>query len=237
MKTHYRILFIATFGIILVKQALGQGSIIIQHSGAANPTTEGFTLAETDSYAIVGPVINDMGMNAWNTTVSNNSPDFYYTYSLTPEQQSETVGVDWTLSFVLRDLESSAAPNAFIGLTSFGMYIGLETNGDPFVDGPRDNPIYVLNGGGGGYHNYQIVYTAATGTIALWIDGVERVSNFSAVSVPAGISQIEFGEGQGGHDSDNWNLVSFEIVPEPPAASLIFLGGGVLIYVRTRIRR
>jgi len=111
-------------------------------------------LAGIGSQANVGPVTGG-GVNAWNTTVSNVNNNINYVYSLTPLQQSETVGVDWILSGSLQVLESGGGPNAFIGANSFGMYIGSETNGDPFVDGTRSNPVFLLSGGGGGYHNYQ----------------------------------------------------------------------------------
>jgi hypothetical protein len=227
MKTRFTKLIAVTFLTLVFRPGFGQGVIIVQHSGSADPTAEGFSFASFGTMS-VGP----SGTNAWNTTVSSSST-IDYMYSLTPQQQSETIGVDWILSFNLQSLESGSGANAFVELNSFGVFVGSETNGDPFVDGTRSNPVFVLNGSGDGYHNYQLVYTATTGDVALWIDGVEQISNF--FPEPAtGISQVEFGEGQIGPASDNWNLVSLEVVPEPSAISLIFLGSGVLIYVRTR---
>jgi hypothetical protein len=223
-------LFVSAFSL-----AFGQGTLIVQHSGATDPTTEGFTLSLLVGGS-VGPVTNDLGMNAW-ATVLPQKGFIGYTYSLTPLQQSETVGSDWILSATLRDLQSIPLPNTFIawiGADSYVQEIGSEINGDPYVDGSRSNPVFVLNGGGGGYHNYQWVYSAATTEVALWVDGVDQIPDF--FQIPAtGISQIEFGEGQGGYSSDNWSSVSLEIVPEPSAMSLLFLGGGFLIiYVRNR---
>jgi hypothetical protein len=209
----------------------GQGSIIIQHSGSANPTAEGFSFA-SDGTASVGA----SGTNAWNTTIGS-AHTLDYSYSLTPQQQNETFGTDWILSFTLQSLESGGAPNAFVGLNSSPViYIGSEANGDPFVDGTPSNPVFVLNGGGDGYHNYQLIYTTTTGDVALWIDGTEQISDL--FSGPAtGISEVEFGESQGGPASDNWSLVSFGVVPEPSSLALIFLGSGVSIYVRTRNKK
>ena len=65
MKTiaiiHCGSLALATFFATAAVPALGQGYIIIQHSGATDPVSEGFTrLASGTGY----PVISDMGVNA-----------------------------------------------------------------------------------------------------------------------------------------------------------------------------
>jgi hypothetical protein len=238
MKTHPKILILcASLFASAFSLAFGQGTLIVQHSGATDPATEGFSLSDL-SGGSVGPVTNDLGMNAWATDIPQRG-FVGYIDSLTPLQQSETVGANWILSATLRDLQSGVLPNTFIELTAsdtYYMYIGSEINGDPYVNGSRSNPVFVLNGGGGGYHNFQLVYSAATTEVSLWVDGVDQIPDF--FQTPAtGISQIEFGEGQGGYSSDNWNSVFLEIVPEPSAVSLSFLGGGVLIYVRIRNKK
>jgi hypothetical protein len=237
MKNNSHKLLIVTALLIVIKNStFGQGSIpIIQHSGDADPTTEGFTLAQIGTQASVGPVVNN-GVSAWNTTVSNVGNNISYVYSLTPQQQAETAGVDWILSFTVQDLQPGGIGNDFVIIGgAFGINLGSESNGDPYIGVIRSNPMFVLNGGGDGYHNYQIIYDAGTGTAGLWIDGHEEVDNFyKNISIPNGIPDIEWGESQAGPSSANWNLVSLEAVPEPSPIWLLFLGNGVLFYARCK---
>jgi hypothetical protein len=107
-------------------------------------------------------------------------------------------------------------------------------NGDPVVTvfgAPGGQ--FVLQGGGSGYHNYEVSYYATSGTADLWVDGIERLTGLRATRGLVGRDCL-FGENQGGGQA-NWNLVSVSIVPEPSPVSLILPGSGVLIYVsRTR---
>lgn len=147
MKMYLKSLILcASLFVTVISPAFSQGIVICQHVGATDPATEGFSLSLLGGS--VGPVTNDLGMNAWATALPQSQPgQVLYTYSLTPQQQSETLGEDWILSATLRDLTSRATPNAFVEVNSSPMYIGSETNGDPFVDGTRSNPAFVLSGG------------------------------------------------------------------------------------------
>lgn len=238
-KNFYQASLAVTILIVIRSSTFGQGFItVIQHSGNADPVAEGFTLSTIGSQASIGPVTNN-GVAAWNTTVSNVNNNISYVYFLTPQQQAETIGTDWLLSFTLQDLQPSSIANdvLFVG-GAFGIGIGSEDNGDPYLGISKSNPEFVLSGGGSGYHDYQVRYDAGTETVALWIDGTERISNYlQNISIPNGITQIEWGESQGGPSSANWNLISFEVIPEPSVFSLIFLGGGILAYVHKRNKK
>jgi hypothetical protein len=235
MKSRPYLLLIPLFVIATLCLAIGQGTVVIQHNGATDPTTEGFGLHPNNGGGSAKPVFGDLGVNAWQITISNNS-QLVYIYSLTQPQQSEIAGSDWILSFTLRDLRPTPVPNDFVQLLGtsselLGVAVGSKTNGDPYLWGGTS--LFTLNGGGAGYHNYEIVYAAATDTASLWVDGTEEVSNFlSHLSRAGGITGLQWGETQSGPSGANWNLVSLEIVPEPSVISLICLGSGVLIYVR-----
>ena len=90
-----------------VVPALGQSTLIFQHSGATDPLTEGFdkALAPGNGY----PVINDMGANAWVTPGISNL-NVFYSYVLTPQQQAESAGAGWTLSADLRITTTNSYP-------------------------------------------------------------------------------------------------------------------------------
>ncbi len=179
--------------------------------------------------ASVGPV-SGSGVSAWNTTVSNVNNSISYTYSLNPIQQTETIGSDWIFSLTLQIPTPDSSGNSIVGLgEAFAMSIGSVNNGDPFVQVGLNR--FVLNGGGAGYHSYRIVYSSAAETASLWVDGTERVPDYlHNISLPNGISGVEWGEIQGGPASANWNLVSLQIVPEPSTLSLVLLASGVLLF-------
>ena len=229
-------LFASSLVALALYSADGQGTVVIQHSGAADPTAEGFSLVSLGSHASVRPVTGS-GFSAWNTTVSNVNNNITYSYLLTSQQRAETIGADWALSFTLEDLQPNTIGNDFINAGPVLIYVGSEVNGDPYIAVPGSGTNYILNGAGSGYHNYQIFYDAVTASASLWVDGTEKISDYlHNFSIPNGVNEIQWGESQAGPSSANWNLLSFEIVPEPSAVSLLFLGSGAVICLRLRRR-
>jgi hypothetical protein len=109
----------------------------------------------------------------------------------------------------------------------------LRRHGDPVVTVfAGSEQQFVLQGGGSGYHNYQVSYDATLGTADLFVDGMERLAGLPANSnLLLSPGYFFFGEGQGGGWA-NWNAISLSVVPEPSADSLILIGSGVLLYVR-----
>ncbi len=222
-------LFAWLFLVLISRLGHAQGTFIIQHNGASNPTSEGFSLTTQGFQTFVGPV-SGSGVSAWNTTISNLSGIIYYTYSLTPQQQAETIGTDWILSFNLQLPNPNS--QAGVGVDTFGITVASGNNGDPFVPGG-----FTLTGGGAGYHNYQVYYSSAAGTASIWVDGIERAHDYLyGISLPNGLSELQWGVGQGGPSSANWSTVSLQIVPEPSALSLVLLASGGLIFIRYRKR-
>ena len=106
----------------------------------------------------------------------------------------------------------------------------------------RSDPIvrfgdtrYTLNGGGSGYHNYQLRYDGGVGLATLWIDGTERLTGLTA-TIGGGPQNFSWGGGQNpyGTLAANWSEASFTIVPEPSSLVLLGLGGSFLF---TRLAR
>jgi PEP-CTERM motif len=231
MKTKNKISVFVALAITFI--AHGQG-VIIQHSGATDPTTEGFGL--NMGAGSVGPLNNDQGVNAWVTAIPSGSSTLEYTESLTSQQETEVVGQDWTMSAILRVVQSSSTlGNIFVGFSTgaqtFDLEFGSESNGDPFVRAST-TPVFILSGAGSTYNGYQLIYNATTGMADLWVNGIEKISDITGTqsSQAAGLA---WGIAQSGASpfQANWNLVSLS-VPEPSTIFLFFLGSGVLFYVR-----
>jgi len=235
MKTHsYIFSLIATFVILATRLAHAQGVIIAQHSGFNNPTGEGFVQSGFGSSHATG-ITNDLGANAWITPVSNSA--IFYTGSI-----SNISGLNWILSVNDRIATANTSLGTFYvnittGSSSFYFSFGSDGNGNQLVSIGGTN--FTLNGGSV-YNNYQLIYSSGTDTASFWINGIEDISGIAAQTEFG--SSLAFLEWGGGYQSPanfqaNWNLVSLSIVPEPSAMSLISLGTGVLIYVRTRNKR
>ena len=115
MKTKFKIpsLLAALFLAVMVDSAHGQGTVIIQHSGYANPTNEGFTILGGGPIGI--PVTNDFGMNAWSVATTR------YGYFLTPQEESQITTDNWTLSATFRMINNTGV--AYIACDGFGFDI------------------------------------------------------------------------------------------------------------------
>ena len=75
-----------------------------------------------------------------------------------------------------------------------------------------------------------------SGTADLFVDGIERLSDYSGNTINSGATQIQFGAAHSnstGHA--NYNLVQFSTVPEPSSLAG-FLVAGVCIVIGHRRR-
>ncbi len=209
-------------------QLFGQGMPIIQHSGANDPATEGFI--PNLSNGATGLATEDSGVNAWTTTCPASGWAYYYAF-FTSDQIAQLAGQNWTLSLTLRDV----GMNSYAGFVTIaygtgqtGLSFGTTADGNPEV--LLGNYLYVLNDTSSAYNNYQLTYNSTTSSVDLWVNGADRISD-KLVQQNSGWL-LEWGL-QSGPAQINWNLVSLNI-PEPSAASLIFLGSAILVYVRKR---
>ena len=115
------------FGVLLLASTIsltyGQGTLVIQHSGATDPTTEGFTLG-SGSTGQVGGLVNDIGFNAWSTILSYSSVSYY-------SSVENISGLDWELTGTLRIVNSSSPIGGFhLNLTTGSEYFNLEFGSD-----------------------------------------------------------------------------------------------------------
>jgi hypothetical protein len=144
-----------------------------------DPAVESFTL--NSSYGSVGPVTNDLGMDAWTTAVTGGPLD--YDQLLTPQQQAQVDGSDWILSVTLRVVQSSSSSDISTSFATgsqyFSLGFGLDGGGDPFVQAGDSSlsPVYTLTGAGSSYNNYELIYNSANTTASLWVNGVDVINN------------------------------------------------------------
>jgi hypothetical protein len=114
------------------------------------------------------------------------------------------------------------------------MGFGSEADGDPIVllfDGGGSHPNftgprYTLQGAGSTYHRYDLVFDPVNDSADLFVDGVERVSDFPGYALAA--TTFGFGNGSSADTGQgNFNAVQFIVVPEP--ASVLLFGLAIVV--------
>src|SRR5437879_3933932 len=117
------------------------------------------------------------------------------------------------------------------GATSWDVRFGLQSDGDPIVYlvlvGDRSLWLsYALEGVGSTYHLYELRFDPTTHSADLFVDEIERLSNYGGFSIA-----VFWGAGSSADTGQvNYNLVRFEVasaqtVPEPDTAYLFGSGG------------
>lgn len=235
MKTY--IATLVTIIAALVQVTSRANTSIIQHLGSGDPRDEGFTL-DAPGNAQLGPVTGDMGFDAWSIDVNSGSEFGFYTYFLSSQEQQSVSSLGWLLSVRLRMVEVPDSGGAMLarfytGSTLFSLYFGAEADGDAFVQtapSGAGGSLYVLDGTGGGYHQYDLHYDPVASSAVLSVDGVDRITGL--VGVPLNSSpRVDFGGGQGVTHA-NWNQFALETIPEPNAGALLIVGAAAMAYRR-----
>jgi hypothetical protein len=212
--------------LVAIPTSIFAQGVLYQHLGANDPLTEGFALDTSGTGGTTAPVPNDGGVAAWATQVSAGGT-LWFAGQL---DSATVVPSDWVLSVNMRVLQSGPVfENSFVGVRTtsyiYNLWFATQPDGDPVVRAGAfaTGPVFVLNGAGPGYHEYQLRYSHAAGSAELWVDGVMRISGIASSGL-SGISELEWGEGQAGPSHANWNTVSFQVVPEPSSFGLLLLG-------------
>ena len=233
-------LVLATFFVTAAVAVFGQGTLVIQHSGATDPLAEGWS--GSGGY----PITNDLGVNAWSMPEPNNLADAYQ-YNTTSQEQADLSSAGWTYSINAR----IATSNALLGQLGYFdavlwgspaaiavLFFGSATNGDPIVRlkcGSISDTI-TLTAVGSTYNLYQLQYDVSMDTPSLWINGVDYLSNIPLTNQNV-VTVAWEGGGSPAYERVNWNLVSLEITPEPSTVALFGLGAFIVAARRVRERR
>jgi hypothetical protein len=202
----------------------------------------------------VGAIIGDLGFDAWFVDDDGTAVGTGTSYTVVPavalNTQAATNG--WTLRTRLRVVDVPDTPDGSPilsyrnGTTSYQMFFGTEADGDPIVRliealTPITGPTFTLEGTGGGYHLYELVYDPQTGSADLFVNGIEVLSDYEGF--PLTQSLVWWGAGSSADTGRaHFNLVQFEVVPDPvpalPPAALLalaaLLGAGGALAARRR---
>ena len=175
---------------------------LFSHSGATNPSTEGFTSTSGQGSSNVGPIYNDQGNNAWSISTLSQPSIFYYTTGpLSSQQQTDITNQGAVLSMDVRVLQGLAPTwnqiwiaESALGTNTqrFDILVGLDTNGDTIVTLPttidENGPggaseafglSYTLTGSGSSYNKLQLVIQPGLQSANLYVNGVLAIQNYT----------------------------------------------------------
>jgi hypothetical protein len=226
---------IAPLLLLILQFSQLQAETVFVHTGNTNPLTEGWTTEGFAQDTTFGPITNDGGFDAW--YVSDNSFElgshFQYLQTLTDGQVTRANTNGWTLTAKMRvDVNNPPGLSPFMeytdGILRFVLGFG-RGDGDDFKlilwDGGCTSrlcfrvtgEVYTFEDAGDSYHEYQLVYDPSAGSADLYIDGIERASNYEGgVHPPSGVGRVGWGSlHDTGGGAGRYNFVHFEIVPEP----------------------
>ena len=220
----------ASIALVLLLGSVGTSQAFVtvfDHSGNTDPLTEGW------SGNGGGPVANDAGsgFDAWviDDDSTTGSSAGYFQVPL-DSQISQASSLGWRLSARIRLVDIPDMPGGSPALIyrddakTWQIHFGTEADGDPKLDLvtavvgtlPTGFTSFTLQGGGSGYHLYELVFDPVLGSADLFIDGVEQVSNYVGATFGSGFplpksvfwgaaSTTDIGQG-------NYNQARFEIV-------------------------
>ena len=217
---------------------------IFEHNGNTDPTAEGWTQDGPNAAGVsAGGVTNDGGFDSWFVDDNSSIGGAFLNYRANPTDELILAGDlnGWVLRARVRAVDLPDAPgtgSVFMGYESgtrrYSIMIGAEEDGDPIAqlwDGTGDIPNNVLNGqtftlqgGGDGYHLYELVYDPILDSADLFINGVERISDYAGHTFQAGTKRVVWGSGSSIDTGEGrYNLVQWQVnvVPEPTSTALM----------------
>jgi len=241
-------------GFVFIKSAHAS-TVLFNHTGAANPTTEGWT---TSGSSENGAIVDDLGtgIDAWKVIEQGGANSRTYNQTLTTTQLSDALLTGWTLDATIRfvppdPLASTALSNnawcTFLvdeGVAGsrdlYGIYFGCDVDGNTLVRLYSTGATYTLTPG---YHDYSLVWDPVTQLASFFIDGELKVSDYVGSTITnSGTSRVYWGDNtttnatteRGAHYSYVGFSIGTAAAPEP---NKILLLGVALVAVVTRRRR
>jgi hypothetical protein len=236
-----------------------EASFVISHQGGVNPLTEGFQVVQCCGIGFGSPIENDLSLPAW--SIGGLSQSYQYGYSfgaLTSTQKSDIAKNGFELNFTARVLQNLAplydntnfitigGASFYIGPKAFGVFLGLNNNGDTVVVTPTSfdsggigNAIrspglaYTLPGSENKYNNYQLKFNPVSNTADLLVNGIVRIQGYNGHTSFLGDAGLLF-EGFSGGEI-HFHSVEVSSVPLPPA--FLMFGSALFILVMPKIKK
>jgi hypothetical protein len=199
-----------------------RAEILASYSGGgANPTLDHFTL-NYSGHAEIGPA-NDNGLNVWSIDNTAGADVGIYTYDLS--SKADMLRSGWAMEVQMRlakvPTASSAGPIArfYTGENLYSMEFGANAAGDMTLRFQGANGAFqsfVSPGGALKYQTYTLLYDPAADSATLRIDGVQRLSGITGVSLTSS-PRFDWGAGQDLSHS-YWLAARLHTLPEPDNA-------------------
>jgi hypothetical protein len=214
---------------VLVCAATANATLIAQHYGDTDPTTEGWT-ADNTSTITVGPGSDSKPY--WDTKAT--SPNWgRYVVNPTTAQAAEGNTNGWTMNITVAPLGGSTSNPT----QEVGYYNGNSTNNRwifQIAVGSGYSSYVMLNStliatlpGDAGYHTWTEVYDPTTQLVAISMDGGPTLASIAG-QTHANAPFFYFGCAEGSSGEAQWNQVSLATNSIPEPSAVILLGTGVL---------
>jgi hypothetical protein len=238
---YHQLAALAVVAAFLVSCAnVANATVIAQHAGLADPTTEGWT-AENISDITVGP--GSDSHDYWDTKATAGHWG-RYTMDPTSAQAAEGNTYGWTLNITVAPVGGNTA----YPTQQVTYYNGNSTNNRwvfQIAAGAGSTSYVLLNEtpvlslpGDKGYHTWTETYNPTTQRVALSMDGGPTLADVAG-QTHANAPFLYFGCVEGTAGEAQWSEVTFTTnhVPEPSAVMLLAMGVvGLLAYAWRRRR-
>lgn len=224
---------------LIIPGSVAHAVTVFSHIGASNPTDGSWmrTAPLVSAETISGGTIDDLGsgIDAYFVGDGSTVHNSVHFYSQTPDSATiaEASATGWKLSVNMRISSGNTgnAPSMGAGYedgsAGFEMYFDRESDGDPTVGFRGGASTYTLDGVGDSTYNlYEMIYDSNSGTADLYVNGVERLSDFAgSISASPRVrwgSVVSNGTGNGYFNSVTFATGSFSVIPEPQQVAGIF---------------
>ncbi|SKA99689.1 PEP-CTERM protein-sorting domain-containing protein [Prosthecobacter debontii] len=194
--------------VIGVPKVSSASTLLLSHTGAANPTTEGWTFSGTVE---TGAITNDQdsGVDAWRVYEQGGGVSHAGTYNktLTTTQLSDAVLTGWTMDATIRFVPPDSLANTPLSNNAwctflvdegvagkrdlYGIYFGSDTSGNTLVRLYSFGSTYTVSPG---YHDYKLSWDPETGLASFFIDGEFKTSYSGTTIDNTGTSRVYWGD-------------------------------------------
>lgn len=213
--------------------ACASGEVIVSHYGAADPETEGWDYRLWGADMAVGPVIDDDGYDAWSLYDDDPASYGFYAARLWEWDVVRAFEMGWKLTARVRLVDAPDRAtrmiyiDAIIDTGRWPLLLGADDDGATLVSVGDNWGFKTFRLEGSGYRLIEIVYHPGgyPRVASLFVDGILILDDWRDRGALGDISDIRFGSYDwtdvgGGH----YNLVKWEILPEPAAVSVLVAG-------------
>ena len=201
--------------------------LMYRHAGSAPPESEGWMDNRTELRGEVDfGATNDAGIPAWFVNDRSTAISSSLRYVQEPPREVAIRGnatLGWRIRASVRVVNPGDEPDSSVSVLyqvdrlMYDLRFGSSPGGQPIVrvgNSPNGNTgiDFVLQGSGGGYHLYELVFDPMQQSADLFVDGVERLSNLTGYVEQNPLLRFQWGSASSqtsGHG--NYNLVELVI--------------------------